>query len=445
MIKLKAMKTLAALGIALTVSGAAMAAGLYTNGVPPAGGTQYPSTIPLTGIETFPADTNLTNGQNPASEAVSSAQLSAYVNGQARPNNALIGGDSTTNLWQRNTTGSPVASTVTYGGPDRWFYWTAAATTIMQVSRSTTAAALPSGFKSAFYMQKQNASAGTDQVCMAQEVESVNSYQFQGSNAELDFHAYPEANFSGAGVNMTAYIVYGTGTDEGSAKMAWGLNGGGTAGAGWTGQTSVAAAVVPLGAVSTLGRYVVVSPVIPTTATEIGVALCYTPVGTALANDGIKFSGIQLVRNANLAAYASATVGYASTAVQATSFDRRPQGLETVLQQRYFWQYNEATTQTVAVGTAKTTGTAWFVIPSPVTMRTAPPTVGTTVGSYQALNSTGTLATLTALATVGANTNSVSAVVVVGTLTAAFSTTPLTATEMQGNSGTGAISANAEL
>ena len=39
------------------------------------------------------------------------------------PENWLIGGDATTNLFQRATTGSSVTTTLTYGGPDRWAYW----------------------------------------------------------------------------------------------------------------------------------------------------------------------------------------------------------------------------------------------------------------------------------------------------------------------------------
>lgn len=64
-------------GLLGLVASVALAAGLYTNGLPPAGGTQYPSTVPLTGLETAPFDTNLTQGQNPASEAISVNQLTA--------------------------------------------------------------------------------------------------------------------------------------------------------------------------------------------------------------------------------------------------------------------------------------------------------------------------------------------------------------------------------
>ena len=71
------------IGLALALAtalagGQAHAAGYFTNGLPTAGGSQYPSTYPLTGNETMPADTNLTNGQNPASEAVTPGQLKGY-------------------------------------------------------------------------------------------------------------------------------------------------------------------------------------------------------------------------------------------------------------------------------------------------------------------------------------------------------------------------------
>jgi hypothetical protein len=59
----------------------AYAAGFITNGLPVAGGTQYPSTYPLTGNEQAPFDTMLPGGLNPASEAITVAQLKATILG----------------------------------------------------------------------------------------------------------------------------------------------------------------------------------------------------------------------------------------------------------------------------------------------------------------------------------------------------------------------------
>lgn len=62
-------------------AGPALAAGFLTNGLPVAGGSQFPTTLPLTGQEAFPADTNLPSGQNPASEAITIQQLRTFIAG----------------------------------------------------------------------------------------------------------------------------------------------------------------------------------------------------------------------------------------------------------------------------------------------------------------------------------------------------------------------------
>lgn len=351
---------------------AALAAGVYTNGMPIAGGATYPTTLPLTGLEQIPADTQIPAGGNPQSEAITTLQLQGYAASAPSKGNALIGGDAGTNLFQRATTGSSVTTTITYGGPDRWAYWSGT-NTAMTVSRDTTASDVPTAYQAAFKMARTSGQTGVVQMCMVQEVESINSYQFAGSTAELDFHAYTGANFSAASSNMTAYIITGTGTDEGVSKLAFQLNGGGGGSSTWAGQANATAAVISLGAVSTAGRYAAIAT-IPATATEIAVALCYTPVGTAGTNDYVAFSGIQLVRNTANAAYASATVGYNSTQIPMVSFERRGIALETELQQRYYYQITESATAIRVEGICSmaTTSIANCMINFPTTMRTAP-------------------------------------------------------------------------
>src|SRR5215469_12705164 len=204
---------------------------------------------------------------SPVSPGVMQSEFSIPLAG-----NAIIGGDATTNLFQRGTTGSSVTTTTTYGGPDRLFYWSGT-NTAMTVSRDSTAADLPpgGGYQYAFKMARTSGQTGVVQVCMGQEIESINAYQFQGATAELDFHAFTGANFSGVSssvYSLKAYIIYGTGTDEGAAKMAFGLNAGGGGGSGWTGQANATAAVVTLPGISASGRYAAVASV-PTTATEL--------------------------------------------------------------------------------------------------------------------------------------------------------------------------------
>lgn len=373
---------------ALVVGGpSGRAAGVFTNGVCVAGSTgPQPScnnsnTLPLTGVEQLPADTELPGGQSPQSEAITTGQLAGYAGSLPTKTNVLIGGDATSNLFQRATTGSSVTTTVTYGGPDRWAYWSGL-NTAMTLSRDSTAGDLTPGYQYAFKLARTAAQTGVVQVCMAQEIESANSYQFAGATAELDFHAFTGANFSGNAANMTAYIITGTGTDEGMQKLAFGLNAGGGGSTAWTGQANATAAVVNLGAVSTLGRYAAVAA-IPTGTTEIGVALCWTPVGTAGTNDYLAFSGVQLTRNGSLVGNASTTAGYVCAAntsstsvpIQCSSFDRsRQAAMEASLQYRYFYQVNEGAATTVRAMCSATTAntTAACPIAFPVVMRIAP-------------------------------------------------------------------------
>ena len=374
---MKLRHALAAAGIAALVTGAALAqtgwGGLWP--------TLSPWTGPLTGNEWFPGDTHLTQGVQPQTAGYTSNALVGYVESAINGyGNYLIGGDATTNLFQRATTGASETTTFAYGGPDRWAYWSGTLTA-MTVSRDATAADLPTATLYGFKMQRTAAQTGVVQMCMAQEVESVNVYGLQSKTVELDFDAFTGANFSPASpFNMTAYIVTGTGTDEGMQKFAWGLNAGGGGSVGWAGQANATAAVIPLGGVSTLGRYMAVAN-IPATATELGVALCYTPVGTAGTTDAITFANIQLLRSTQNVSLVSATVGYNAATNPAAAFQRRPAAVEATLQQRYFYQINEpAASKAVGNGNYQTATICDVQIPLPTTMRVAPTLVigGTT-------------------------------------------------------------------
>jgi hypothetical protein len=322
----------------------------------------------------------------------------------------------------------------------------------MTVSQSNTAAALPVGFQQTFRMQRTAAQTGVVQMCFAQEVESVNAFQFQGQTAELEFNAFTGANFSPAApFNMTAYIIYGTSTDEGASKMAFGLNAGGGGASAWTGQANATAAVIGLGGVSTLGRYAAVAS-IPATATELGVALCYTPVGTAGTTDAIYFSGIQLTRNPTNAKYASATVGYScdntnNVQINCATFERRPASLEGLLQYRYRYWLTEVTGPSVVTTCrARSVTVADCNFNFPVPMRVAPTMTYTTGFGVETTTAGGTINNCSALATsanVASTAVSTQAVMVACTAT----TVPAagTADFLWNNNAGGIIKATAEM
>ena len=134
----------AAAGVALFAA-QANAAGFFTPGLPLATGspaTGNAATIPFSGSEQIGADTLLSGGAPPQSEAINLNQVKSFVNGGPSKVNYIIGGDAAQNLWQRGTTGKSVTTTTTYGGPDRFFYWSGSSTA-MTVSRSSTAGDRP--------------------------------------------------------------------------------------------------------------------------------------------------------------------------------------------------------------------------------------------------------------------------------------------------------------
>jgi hypothetical protein len=402
--------------------------------------SQVPSVPQVTAINSNDLFQDVVNGLPQAQNYYASAALLGNYSASLAGNNsenALIGGDATTNLFAYGTTGSSVTTTQTYGGPNRWIYWSGTSTA-MTVSQDSTAADLPTaGYQYAFKMARTSGQTGVVQVCMAQEVESVNSYAFAGNTAELDFHAIPGANYSPANGNIQPYIIYGTGTDQGVARLAYGLNAGGTGTIGWTGQVNLTANVQVGGG----GRVTFVAP-IPTTATEVAVAICFTPVGTAGTNDYIALSGIQLTRNSALTATAGASgAGLPLNDTRAKSFARRSQALETTLQQRYYWNAAESVTTDFGTCVAVSTTSGRCFIPNPTTMRVAP-TPTATVGSMTQTGSTGTQINLTALAaTSGATTQY--GIGLTTTVTLGF--TIGNAGILQSNSGVGAVGGNAEL
>lgn len=363
------------------------------------------------------------------------------------PENAIIGGDASTNLFQRATTGSSVTTTLTYGGPDRWAYWSGT-NTAMTVSRTTTAADLPASgaYKAAFKMARTAAQTGVVQMCMMQVLESANSGQFAGQTAEVDFHAVAGSTFSAASGNLVVYFISGTGSDEAASTAAFNLNAGGGGSSTWTGQVNTGV-TVSLGGASGAGRLSAVAP-IPSTATQIAIAICYTPVGTAGANDYVALSGIQLTRNSALTTVAG-TAGAALSIddTRAKAFSRRPAGLEALLQQRYYTQYTEtaAITPIAPCAAIDTTHTNCYVT-FPTTMRTAP-TMTYATGFATPTSTTqatlGACTTLASAATVTSTAANAGGVLVNCTAT----TVPAAgvASFLYSNNGTGTIKASAEL
>ena len=420
---------------------------------------------------------NVINGvpQAPAYYA-SQGVLSGFFSQGAQNDNFLIGGDAGQNLWQRGTTGPSTTTTYLYNA-DAWFGWSGTSTAFT-VSRDSTAAALPTGATYDFKVQRTASQTGVVQTCQSQVVRSLQSTYLAGHTVEFDFNLYTGANFSATSIN--AYITYGTGTDEGAQKLAYGLNAGGGGGSGWTAQTNATAGLLSGLTTSTAYRVASVAA-IPATATEVAVSVCFTPVGTAGTTDAIYLSNLELRKADYLANFANATSAYSvnltsgnitvapvlatqpgnalfvTTAAQNATipaFSRRQDTVEAALQYGRFYLIPEAATavQQSTAGVAPTTTTCVVQFPLPVPMWKTPTLLGTsTINAYAALAATtfkvmgGGAAVVLGTPYAAIPTNGASTTAVAVTFTTSSTFTQYAACQLQGANGGGAIAFTADL
>lgn len=337
------MKRCFILGAALLMASAALAGGNWDT-LPSAS-----TILPFTGSETVPADTNFSQGRTPQTVKATLGQMGTFFanfNGGYR--NVLIGGDFGTNPWARGTTSGDIANTLTYQA-DRWWNLGGAGSAI-NVTKQTGASDIFGTTSATLRFQRKAANADTTAICTGQVMESTDSYRFRGKTAVFSFTAKAGANFSAANSIVTATIAYGTGTDGSSTNFAAGS---------WTGYAAATATNVTL-TTSFVRNTVAVA--IPTTAAQIGVKICYTPVGTAGANDWFEFGQAQL----------EATDQSASTAV-ASNFEPTWAEAEKERAQRHAWVLTEPAADVCqGAGYSSSTTVARIVIANPTTMRAAP-------------------------------------------------------------------------
>ena len=368
--------TMTVLGAALAAPVPASAAGLYTNGLPSAGGSQFPNTLPLTGNELLPLDTQLPGGASPQTEAASVAQIAAAA-ADPFPRNYLDNGAMAVNQQGTATiTGGTTSITALQFAADRWFIDTNVTSGAGQAAVITASPAPPTGFQQSVKVWR-NSGALLQPVCMLQEIETSRSTQLQGKYVVLSAYLDALAGFTAAGSIVNAYVITGTGTDQGLATLtaspaitpAWtGIAGGVTPTASWTITTAFA-------------RYFTAPVLIPTTATEVGVEICFTPVGSSSgATDGFAVTGVQL----EPVAYSATVAQLAPTGPSA--FEFRPLALDLQFVQRFFYQLNEPASGAAVnmIGQATGASTNALTLPLPVPMRgTTPVVVIPTTGTFK--------------------------------------------------------------
>ena len=370
--KVKARWALMAAFCAAALPIAAFAAGYWTNGVPVVGVSPYSSTLPLTGNETLPADTNLAGGVQPQSVAVTTSHLAAFVQNVPFRNYLDNGAMSITQrgVASATTCGTNTAPTQSAFGADRWACDANVASGAGRMQVVTASPAPPTGFAQSMTMWR-NSGALTQPICAMQAIESTRSVQLAGKQVMLSAYLQALAGLTSTGGAVQVYVITGTGTDQGFGTLtaspaitpAWtGLSGGTTPSATWTATTSwVRNNTTPIS--------------IPSTATEIGVMICFTPVSSSSGTtDGIAFTGVQLE-----------VIGPTATAVPST-YEFKPTGIELLQAQRFFWQLNEPANGAQVPGACQATGATAGIcfVNLPVAMRGTTPVVAIpTTGTFK--------------------------------------------------------------
>lgn len=342
---------------------AAWAGGQFTNQLPAA------STItPFTGNETLPLDTNFSQGRQPQTVSATMAEVGAYSGSfNSGFRNVLICGDAGNCPWIRGTAAATIgdiSTTMTYGA-DRW---AAIGTAGAAINMSRQAVTDLDGSAFSMRFARKDTNADTDLVCMGQAMESTSSYRFKGRTAVLSFYAKAPSTWSSAQKALTVVVATGTGTDGTSVNLLTSDGSAVSATTGnWTGYSSPATvASTTSGGYTTKTittawvKYTFAVPVL-STANQIGVKFCWTPVGTA-SSDYVDFAQVQL----------EATDQDFSTAV-ASGFEFTSTQDMTVRAERHAWVLTEPAADVCqGAGYSTATTAARIVIANPVIMRAAP-------------------------------------------------------------------------
>ena len=259
-----------------------------------------------------------------------------YTAGTVQANPVL---NSAMQCWQRGT--SFAVSTGTYTA-DRWQgYRSVAGSTISRQTTSDTTN-LPN-IQYSLRVQRDSGNTSTAAINVAQSLESVNSIPFAGKTITLSFYARSGANYSSASSALGVQIYSGTGTDQNVLT------------AGYTGSATPVNSTATL---TTTWQRFTYTGAIASTATELGLVLFNTPVGTAGANDFFEITGVQ--------------IDIGSVALPFRTYAATIQG-ELAACQRYYQRFGgETAYQTLGssynVSTTKTNA----IIALPVPMRVIP-------------------------------------------------------------------------
>lgn len=191
-------------------------------------------------------------------------------------------------IWQKGTSGTANSFAAGAGyNADRWQNYSPNALTVSRQATNDTTN-LPN-IQYCARVQRNSGQTSTSQVYHAQTLESVNSIPLAGKTVTISFYARAGANYSAASNALIVEVGTGTGTDQSIF--------------GFTGR------LTPIGFTSTLTttwQRFTATGVFSSTATQVGLAIYYTPTGTAGAADYFEVTGVQLELGAAATPFARA-------------------------------------------------------------------------------------------------------------------------------------------
>jgi hypothetical protein len=245
--------------------------------------------------------------------------------------NSLINGGA--DIWQRGTSFASGGGLSVYTA-DRWHFYRGSNAAGGTLSRQTSGL---TGFQYAIRLQRNSGNTSTEQLGLRYTLESADSYRLAGKTVTLSFYLRKGADYSGT--TFQASIASGTGTDQ----PVYAFTG------------FVYAVNSPVTPTTSYVRYSVTGT-IPSNATEVGLEMFSSCVGTAGTNDYVDITGLQL----EIGSVPTPFVRSAGTI----------QG-ELAACQRYYWR-SSATGGYSSFGIGSNPGTAgsYIQIENPVTMRT---------------------------------------------------------------------------
>jgi hypothetical protein len=253
--------------------------------------------------------------------------------------NSLINGGA--DIWQRGTSFSSGGGLSVYTA-DRWHFYRGSNAAGGTLSRQTSGL---TGFQYAIRLQRNSGNTSTEQLGLRYTLESADSYRLAGKTVTLSFYLRKGSDYSASGFRAT--IASGTGTDQPVYAF--------------TGFTYAADTTVT--PTTSWVRYSVTGT-ISSSATEVGLEMFSSCVGTAGTNDYVDITGLQL----EIGSVPTPFVRSAGTI----------QGELAAAQRYYFRQTSNSTNGAavpIATGIAGSTTALYAVMHYPVTMRATPTSV----------------------------------------------------------------------